>query len=35
MSEKLKFWLLLGLLILSIALFILLQSSANRVLLGN
>jgi hypothetical protein len=34
MSEKVKFWLLLGLLILSIILAFILNSNANRALLG-
>lgn len=34
MSEKTKFWLLLGLLLLSIALAVILNTSFNRVLLG-
>jgi hypothetical protein len=35
MSEKTKFWILLGLLLLSIAFAIVLNTSLNRVLLSN
>jgi hypothetical protein len=34
MSEKTKFWLLLALLVLSMALVVVLNTSANHVLLG-